>query len=680
MKLLSWDSETRLITPGCQSPPMACLTYVWETGEPEILHWTDAGVFMQGMLQDPSVYFGTANGAFDFLVLAANFPTLLPPIFEAYEANRVFDVQVRERLLDIAFGKFRWVKGSDGKWSARTYDLASLARRHTEHRVDKSDPEIEHIRLSYGEWRDRPLSEWPQKRIDYAMTDALMTRDVFYSQERLAGRYTNVSILEDQHRQCKTDLVRKLISNWGLRTDAAAIDDLERNTLARFEQLKAELVTAGLVRANDTRDTSAAKQRMLAACGYAAETTKDGRKKSVKVWPIVPNPKKMQLTDSGDISLSSEACLESEDPILLKYGEYGEKGSVLSKDVTMLRLGTIYPVHTHYGMAESGRWTSAGPNVQNPRRLPGVREAFRPRLGRVFVQADVEGLEICTLGQACIDLLGYSKLADAINAGLDVHLDLASYMLQISYDEAKRRKKLGDTPHVQLLLEVEKNLKREPVRHEVLCTDDAWQDYRFYVELVNARQTAKVANFGFPGGLGVESMIEFAKATYGVILSPERCQWLKDLWLSKWPEMSDYFAWINAQMGGHDEVDIMQLRSKRIRGGCSYCAAANTLFQGLGADAVSAAGWQLAKECYVTPSSVMFGSRIVNMIHDEYILETDDNDKAHDVAMRLERVMIDCIQPWTPNVRIAAPPLLMRYWSKNAKAKYNEQGRLIPWQ
>ena len=163
-------------------------------------------------------------------------------------------------------------------------------------------------------------------------------------------------------------------------------------------------------------------------------------------------------------------------------------------------------MHTNFGMAASGRSTSSKPNVQNPRRLPGIRECFTPRQGKVFAQGDFSGLELHTLAQTCVTLFGESHLAEVLNAGLDPHTAFAADILGISYEEAVRRYEAGDE------------------------------------EVENARQTSKVANFGFPGGLGAEKLCLFARKTYGVILTEERAKELKLQWLDRWPEIAGFFT------------------------------------------------------------------------------------------------------------------------------------------
>lgn len=287
----------------------------------------------------------------------------------------------------------------------------------------------------------------------------------------------------------------------------------------------------------------------------------------------------------------------------------------------------------------------------------GARECFIPRPGKVFFQADFPQLELYTLAQCCKTWLGSSRLADALNAGLDPHMQVAALILGITYDEAKARKSKSHAENKSL---------------------------------ENARQTGKVANFGFPGGLGIDSLISYAKKGYGVDLTRTKAKQLKDHWLKAWPEMQWYFARVNGFCeAGDGRATVETLFTKRTRGRASYCAACNNGFQALGADCAKAAWWEITKACYgAAPyeSSPLNGARIVAMVHDEFIGECDDDDRAHDVAHELARLMTVGANKYLPDVPIPVAkmePLLMRRWSKKAEPCFSvdDRGerRLIPW-
>jgi len=244
-----------------------------------------------------------------------------------------------------------------------------------------------------------------------------------------------------------------------------------------------------------------------------------------------------------------------------------------------------------------------------------------------------------------VSWLGKSELANALNSGLDPHLDFAAFLLGIPYAEAQRHKKCAD--------------------------------------IVAARQTGKIVNFGFPGGLGTMSLVKYAKKNYGVVLTQAQAKELKEQWLKKWPEMRLYFARIHALCNTESgKATIETLWTKRTRGRMSYCVACNYGFQALGADCAKHAAWLIAKAQYVEEHSPLYNTRTVAFVHDEFIVEAPDNDRAHDVACELARLMVEGANVYLPDVPIPLSkmePTLMRRWSKRAEPKFSVEGRLIPW-
>ena len=266
--------------------------------------------------------------------------------------------------------------------------------------------------------------------------------------------------------------------------------------------------------------------------------------------------------------------------------------------------------------------------------MASVRECFIPRPGYVYSFADYSGLELCTLAQTCLDLLGHSEMAEALKRGEDLHMALAADSLGISYTEAKERAKAGDP------------------------------------EVKTARQNAKASNFGYPGGLGASSFREYAEG-YGMILTQAEAEAAKAAWFRKWPEMREYFRYIDSATSGLEP--IAQLRSGRLRGGATYCSAANGFFQGLAADGAKEALWLVAKECYL-PGTALYGCRPVFFIHDEIGMEVPyapevggSPESASAATERLSEVMVTAMKKWTPDIPIKAEPVMIRRWYKGAE-------------
>ncbi len=673
MSVIAWDTETCLIRPALLAPPLVCITWQELVGTAQIVHVSTAKPIVEGWLRGTAILVGH-NLAYDMAVVAAQWPDLLPLIFEAYENNRCTDTMIRQQLLDIASGVYRGRPGEKGRWIVHKYSLEDLAWRCASMRLVKDA-----WRLSYSEFLHTPLGEWPRRarevqaqaklralelealphagtddaRIkkelaglqemiagdpmrcaEYPLDDARATLAVYLSQEK------HSAYLDDQFRQARGAFALHLSSVWGLRTDAVGVEVLRSETQAAYDELLDELVASGLVRSDGSRDTKAAASRMVRVC----------KEENLPLRRTDSHGSKDECEGCDDchISLDADACKASGDDLLIEYAELSTLKKVLSNDVQALLKGIEYPVHTRYGMAETGRTTSSGPNIQNVGTRAGIRECFIARPGKVFAACDYPQLELYTLAQCCVSWLGQSKLADALNAGLDPHTAMAANIIGVPYDVAQARLECGD-------------------------------------ELVeNARKTAKVANFGFPGGLGIEKLRLFARKQYKVDISYDRTKQLKEQWFATWPEMPHYFARVNALCDTPDgRATVKTLFTNRTRGGASYCAACNNGFQALGSDCAKNAGWILIRSLYTGRDSPLFNSRLVAFVHDEFIVETDEGPGAHYAAVELSRLMREGANTYLPDVQISAAkmkPLLMKRWSKKAKPLLDLESKLVPWQ
>jgi hypothetical protein len=701
MAVVAWDTETALIRPALLAPPLVCVTWQKPGTTARIAHRTTAERDFAAWLAAGDTLVGH-NVAYDMAVAAESWPHLRSAIFAAYAADRVTDTMIRQQLLDIAGGVYRGRLGEKGRWITHEYTLEALAKRNTEIRLFKDG-----WRLSYGEFLDTPLEHWPararevqeaakprvielerqiaeatdrkdedrakalakerdglaemiagdpSRASEYPLDDARATLAVYQAQERHATAY-----LPDQFRQARGAWALHLSSAWGLRTDAEGVERLRVSTLAAYDELEEELIQLGFIR-NDkkrTRDTKKAKARMITVCaeeglplrrtdGHADPETTKCRDASGK--PLL----------AGDdacvehVCLDAEACEASDDEQLKNYAEISTLKKVLSTDIPALLLGITYPVHTRYGLAETGRTTSSKPPIQNLRKLVGIRECFIPRPGNVFFAADYPAVEMYTWAQCCLSWLGQSKLAAALNAGADPHLILAAEILGVKYLEALARHEAGDQ------------------------------------EVDDVRQLSKVGNFGFPGGMGAPKMLASAKkqlkpeviARLG--LDVDRMRDLKATWEKTWPEAKLYALRAAKLCDTPDGRSVVEtLFTRRVRGGAMYCATCNTGFQALASDIGKEALWRVAREQYDDgiPRTALFNTRTVFFVHDEIGGEAP-GESAPEAADRLADVMVEAANMYLPDVpipRAKVKPLLMHRWSKKAKPVKNADGRLVPW-
>ncbi len=597
MRFLSLDCESENFSAGNMAPHLICVS--WFNGtESGIFHWKEAekkliSIFNRCSPEAPLIFH---NAPYDLAVFANQFPSLLPLIFNALDKGCIRDTLIRERLYRI----------SQGTTNQYRYSLAELTKRYFDVELDKTT-----WRGGYGELKEIPVDQWQEGYRKYAIDDAVYTGKIYLAQNELPQ-----DIFYDEPNQNRASFALRLVSNHGIMTDPVAIAKLKDETLETISKIKPELIEAGLIRKNDTRNMKLAEQMM------------------VEAWPDCPR------TPTGKPCTDEESCESSGHPLLIKLSQYRQCQTLLSKDVESLEKGIHTPIHTRFeSLLDTGRTSSSSPNIQNPRRAPGVRECYVPRPGYVFVSCDYEMAELHTLAQVCYKLFGHSELREKLNANFDPHLGVASQLLGITYEEAVARKK--------------------------------------ETEVKNARQTAKIANFGLPGGMGVARFIEHA-ANQGVKLTRAEAQNLKDVWLDTWPEMRKYFDYIS-KLTGKSTGNVVQMFSNRRRGNVRYTEACNTYFQGMAADGAKDALYEVIRACHLIKKSPLYGCRVVNFVHDELIVEVPENniDKP---AKELARIMVDTFNKWTIDVHDKAESCAMRCWTKAAQTCYDSKGELIVWE
>lgn len=722
MRVISWDTETGLIRPALLAPPLVCVTWQEPGQAAGIEHHSTVEPRLRSWLEDANALFVGQNVAFDFAVIAERFPHFRDLIFKAYREDRVTDTMLRQQLLDIAAGVLRGRVDAKGKRVVYRYDLESLAKRCAGIQLQKDA-----WRTSYDAFLNTPLAEWPAKALEvqaagrvriaeidqtlatlaksekqiikalqkereglvemagsdpsrcteYPLDDARATLDVWRAQEVHAARY-----LKDQFRQARAALGLYLSSAWGICVDSEGARLLREQIEAEKAELDDELLLAGLIREDGTQDMKACKALMIQVCReeglpiirtdahFEEELTWEER----KAKGLKPRCKKLDgtpLDDGSDeceehVCLDGDACERTGHELIIAIGERKTASKQLSNDIPALEAGTVYPIHTRYGLAATGRSTSAKPNIQNQSNRPGFREAFIARPGFVFIQNDYPTLELYTLAQCCISWFGESKLAEALRMG-DPHLWVASIILNKPLDWCIAHKK-------------------EP-------------------EVVQARKLAKPGSFGFPGGMGIPKFVTSTRKA--VVKAEGRAGWenlgldagaytdergkqrypraedLKEQWLIAFPEMERYFARVRNLTDTDDGLAMVEtLFTGRWRGKATYCATSNNGFQALGADCAKNAVWKVTEAQYTKRQSPLFNTRTVAFVHDELILECKDDGRAHDAACELAKMMADAANEFLPDIPIPLEkmqPTVMYRWSKKASQCFDDNGRLIAW-
>lgn len=651
-RIVAVDVETHLIRPGLLAPPLVCVSWADEHGH-GLLDRQGGTEFVRELLTDADTHLVLHNGSFDLAVLCAHDDSLVPLVFDAYRDSRIWDTKVREELADIARGR-RQDGGAtfvqrDGEWVKVLYSLAALVQRYLskDRSLEKSDPNG--WRLRFQELEDTPVEEWPAPARAYAIEDSTDTLEVFRCQGGVAGA------LPTEPDQVRAAWALHLMSVWGVRTDPDSVPRLKTQLEGELERVQKRLKACGLLApvkcsAADVREGKVDFWGEVVVRGKQKPQAFRWARNTDRLAQYVERVygRKGQTpprTETGRIATDKNTLAESGSRLLRLVADGGGVEKILGTYVPVLEDGTRVPINARFNpLVNSGRTSCSGPNLQNlptGRRVGGVRECFVPRPGHVYASVDYDTLELRALAQVNLALFGWSKMAEVINAGRDLHSAMAASMTGLSYEEVEKQKKVKGS----------KGKK--------------------------GRDAAKVANFGYPGGLGAQSLVDYARTGYGLKLDQHEALALKRDWLAAWPEMRLYFNWINTRvgMGG---ARLEHPTTGYIRGELQYTEACNHQFQHLAALGAKRALFAVAAECYVDRKSALFGTRPVVFIHDEIVAEMPAA-KADAASRRMAQVMCEAMSTVIPDIAISASPALMPRWFKEATDVYCAAGHLVPW-
>jgi hypothetical protein len=628
-----FDTETFPIREGLLAPRIVCLQYAYDDEEPKIVTGEEiTDVWMEALQSDHLLV--AHNMSFDLLVLARAVPESVPYIFKALAEQRGRDTKLASVLTAIRDGTLQ-----DQPRKGSSHSLKAVAAKLNIEIEKENTP-----RLDYALVAEDPVIEWPEEFVTYALEDVVVLRAVYKGQ---------VAAFEppDEWLQVAAAFALSLAANHGMRISR---DQLKRSYdyfQGELERRQAILADAGVMASTGSISVNKVKLIIEEACKKAGHP--------------------MPMTTKGGISTAAAVCEQYAEyhPVLANLSQYKTAQKMISTYLDSFEIGTRFAMPTAPNpIVATGRtswgghsitpynpWMptinferlTSGTNLQNLPRVPGIRECFTPREGFYFCSVDYNSLELRTLGQACLWLIGHSTFAEGYQKDVDwdPHTYFGGQLLGVSYEEAL------------ILKATDSSFKKGP------------------------RQIGKTANFSLPGGVGARTLLQQINTLHkdGLLtksFTEQEAYDIKEKWLEAYPEMPLYFE-IADYLSSSNTQAIMP-RSGRRRGGLRYTAAANNYFQGIAADLAKRALYAVTQACYCEPNSPLYQSRVVAFIHDEILLEVPI-DSSHDAAMEAVRLMVREAQDVCPNVPFAAEPALCEVWDKNMEPTYDEKGRLIPW-
>ncbi len=239
--------------------------------------------------------------------------------------------------------------------------------------------------------------------------------------------------------------------------------------------------------------------------------------------------------------------------------------------------GRIHP--DYYGLLVTGRY-SANKSMQQIPRGAVFRACFRPKPGRRFAGADYSGIEMVL----CAEISGDPVLTQVFIDGEDAHRATAAVIMEMALDEITSA----------------------------------------------LRQNAKPVNFGLIYGMMPEKLVLYAMANYGVTLSLSQAKQYRKRYFERYKGIEH---WHRRVLRDGQRLGVSRTLSGRLRyldPSEAHNEFYNTPVQGSGADALKtsmAIVQDRVDDLFgVSPAETPDGPvQLVHHVHDEIILETDDD-------------------------------------------------------
>lgn len=613
--------------------------------------WTGEGPrrLLALLLDEDVELVGHKCALFDLPVFVADaqsqgIPGSLDACFEALAAGRVKDTMLAEMLANLALGDV----------GRRPVSLSECTKRYLGVKIeDKYGPDA--WRKRYNELYGVPLDRWPTAARTYAENDAVFSAKIWVEMHR-RGR---PAYSADLPLQICASFGLGLMAAHGLRVDgdwAAALWDYFAGVVEEHSRALKRLGIMGEDgKISQTTLSGVFEEAWIAQLGHVP-----AEHRTTKTQAVATN--KAARLALGDLY----PCVEDAPEAFGVYTKFSRARASMSTWLApiMDAAEAGHSLHPSYqALLNTGRVSASKPSLMNiPGRLRGddferravdpnclvpmqIRGCFVPAPGYVFIACDYTALEMVTLAQVLCNLSGgLTALGKAINAEMDLHSFVASKILNISYEEAIALKKSGD---------------------------ETFGRYR---------GLSKIVNFSGPVGAAPKTLSGQARESSGIFVEVSEMDRVMRAGAAAWPELAAvYTPAIAAQrqfdgtyMGqchGPGGVDAwVNRRAKALpwrRRNCDAATvAANMPFQALAADGAKYVLWNLVKACYYERESPIYGARLPLFVHDEFILEIEE-ERAEVGRAELERLMITGMRVFTPDVEVRVESkILPDRWAK----------------
>jgi DNA polymerase-1 len=272
--------------------------------------------------------------------------------------------------------------------------------------------------------------------------------------------------------------------------------------------------------------------------------------------------------------------------------------------------GRIQPSFNQYG-ANTGRFTSSKPNMQQVPHDKSIRALFKAGVGNKIITADYSQIELRIIAEVSQE----PKFLDIYRNNKDLHRLTASLIL--------------NKPEAEVTKE--------------------------------ERQQAKAVNFGFAYGLGADNFKRGAKKNYDIEISIEQAQEFRNTFFKNYPVLASYLQTAARTASRQKQIQNKSGRRVKFERGLETWQyenmGRNTPIQSLSADITKTAMGRLYHK--LKP----FNAKLINAVHDELVFEVQE-DRVTEAARIIKDEMEAAGREYLKSIPCIVEVVMGESWQK----------------
>lgn len=316
--------------------------------------------------------------------------------------------------------------------------------------------------------------------------------------------------------------------------------------------------------------------------------------------------------------------------------------------------GIVHCVFNQYG-ADTGRFSSSNPNLQNIPKDNRFRKMFRARPGHKLVSCDYTQQEVYILAA----LAGDQSMQDAYNKGMDFYAYMASIVFDTPYEQCTKHGEhhelRGQMKSIVLGLNYDMGL-RSLAKSINKSVEETKQIYSKFFEKCPKVKEFRQTNLDFAKKHGYVETVLGRKRYFRYIHKPDfECS--DKAVLDTISKLRNDYA-INRLIAdaAKEGIEVIDNRSKKVQ---ESRQVVNSIIQGSAADMTKLA----MITAYDDERLKALGCRIVLQIHDEIIAEFPE-ENAEEGGNILAQLMVD-VGTDLIGLKMQCDPSVMAFWQKD---------------